>query len=119
MVVEEKVLAVKVNGIEDLGRMAASLVTMGQPTYILRFPLGEKTVFGILAVFRDYYKYYGLPMLYYYITTEPPSANYLIVKSDETGERVEFSKGPRPGWVTIPIVTLEQKPGFVPDELTE
>lgn len=113
----ENVIAIKVKGLEDIGRMAASLVTVGQPTYILRFKSGDRHVLGILAVFRDFYKYYGVPMFYYYVTSEPGDGNYVAVKSDEAGERVEVVKGPRPGWVMIPIVNLSEKPPFIPEDL--
>jgi hypothetical protein len=42
-------------------------------------------------------------------------ANYVIVYTGE--EKYEFSKNPKPG-VSLPIITLAEKPSFIPDELT-
>ncbi|MGB9827634.1 MAG: hypothetical protein ACPLSM_03865 [Thermosphaera sp.] len=114
---EEKVLPVKVNSINDLVRLAVSTVTPQALTYIIRFRLKDKIVIGILGVFRDYYKYYGLPLFYYYIVNpaEQPmlsEANYVVVSTSE--ERFEFAKQPKPG-VSIPIIGLSEKPPFIPD----
>ncbi|WP_448578601.1 hypothetical protein [Thermosphaera sp.] len=114
---EEKVLPVKVNSINDLVRLAVSTVTPQALTYIVKFRVKEKIVIGILGVFRDYYKYYGLPLFYYYIVdpTEHPTlseANYVVVSTGE--ERFEFTKQPKPG-VSIPIIALSEKPSFIPD----
>ncbi|ABM79996.1 hypothetical protein [Hyperthermus butylicus] len=117
---EEKLIPVKVSGIHDLARIAASIITLGQPAYLVRLPSrnGGK-VYGIIAVLRDYYKLYGLPMLYYYVDDEGRlgDGNYLLVKVDDQGEHVELSKSTRPGWVAIPIIDLAEKPPFFPDEL--
>ena len=117
---EEKLIPVKVSGIHDLARIAASIITLGQPAYLVRFTSrnGSK-VYGIIAVLRDYYKLYGLPMLYYYVDSEGRlgDGNYLLVKVDDQGEHVELSKSTRPGWVAIPIIDLAEKPPFFPDEL--
>lgn len=111
-----KVVAVRVNDISDIARMAASVMTLGQPMYIIRFKHDNKYIYGILAVFRDYYNYYGIPMFYYYVDEDNKYANakYLLLKADESGERVEAAKGSRPGWVSIPVVELKEKPAFLP-----
>jgi hypothetical protein len=111
----EKVMAVKVTSINDLARMAATIVSMGQSTYVLRYVDGGKTVYGLLAVFRDYYKFYGLPMFYYYVEEgEDRTYKYLLLRSDETGENVILAKGPKPGWIMVPIIDVVEAPGFLP-----
>ncbi|HIQ03460.1 MAG TPA: cren protein [Desulfurococcales archaeon] len=112
--ISEKALAIRVNSLNDIARFAATISTLGQPIYILRFKVNGKYVYGILAVFRDYYKYYGIPLFYYYVTDRGSEhERYLLIRTDETGERVELSKGVRPGWVAIPIITLTEKPEFI------
>ena len=110
----EKAVTVKVNSLNDLARFAATVSTLGQPIYVLRFKYKNKYVYGILAVFRDYYKYYGIPLFYYHISDKGSEHDrYLLIKADETGERVELSKGTRPGWIAIPVITLTEKPKFI------
>lgn len=113
------VITVKVNHLGDIARMAASVMTLGQPMYIIRFKLKEKHVYGILAVFRDYYNYYGLPMFYYYVDEDNKysDARYILLRADESGEHLEIGKGSRAGWVSIPVIDLKEKPVFIPEEI--
>ena len=115
----EKLVPVRVSSIKDLARIAASIVSLGQVAYIVRFRDGGKTVYGLIAVLRDYYNLYGLPMLYYYVDRDGSlgDGNYLLVKVDDQGEHVEVSKATRPGWVPIPVIDLAEKPEFFPEEL--
>jgi len=112
----EKVVGVKLKSFNDLVRLAASSIAMGQPTFILRFKRSNYYVYGILAVFRDFYKMYGVPILYFYNDISgrlPINQNYVLIRSDEGGEHIEFSKGSKTGYVTIPIVNLESAPEFM------
>ncbi len=115
----EKLIPVRVGKINDLARIAATIITLGQPAYIVRFKNKDnKLTYAIIAVLRDYYKYYGIPMLYYYIddgSILKGNGNYLLVKVDEQGEHIELSKSTKPGWVAIPIIDLAEKPGFFPE----
>ncbi|BEP18227.1 hypothetical protein PYJP_15790 [Pyrofollis japonicus] len=112
----EKLVPVKVSSIHDLARIAATIISLGQPAYIIRFNNNEKKIYGIIAVLRDYYKLYGLPMLYYYVDTDKlGDGNYLLVKVDDQGEHVEVSKGTKPGWIAVPIIDLAEKPSFFPE----
>ncbi len=111
--IEEKALGVKLASIADLARLASSMVSMGGGVYIVHFAHGGKHYYGLLATYRDYYKYYGVPLLYYVEVDEPLRGKYLMVKVDESGERVEISDGIRAGWICLPIVNLERKPGFI------
>ena len=110
------VVPIKLASIRDLVRMASSAAMSMQPTYIIRFrSRSGKTVLGFLAVFRDYYNYYGIPMFYYAYDEcgEFEDASYVLVKLDESGERIEPSKSSRPGYVTIPIINIEKLPPFL------
>ncbi len=103
-------------GYQDLVRLAASSIAMGQSTFILRFIKNDKPVYGVLAVFRDFYKMYGVPLLYYYVDNEgkiPRDANYALLKSSNAGETIEFSKGSKAGYITIPIINLAETPEFI------
>ncbi len=109
----DKCVNVKLRSLEDLARFASSLTTLGHGVYIIHFKRNNSNYYGIFTVFRDYYKYYGVPLFYYVETNDELDGNYLLVKVDEGGERVEVSKGTRPGWISIPIVSLEQAPEVV------
>jgi len=111
-----KAFKVRVKDFNDLARMAASSIAFGQPTYIIRYENKDKRVYGILAVFRDYFKLYGIPLFYYYIDTEgkiPSDTNYVLVKTDANGEHIELSKGTKPGYIAIPIINLKELPSFL------
>jgi len=115
----EKVVPVRVGSLGDLVRLAASISVPQGSSYILRFDREGKIVLGILGVFRDYYKYYGIPIFYYYIAEgreaeELMNTNYIIASLSE--EKFEFSKHPKPG-ITIPLIRLAEKPAFIPDIL--
>ncbi len=112
----DKTFLIKVKSFEDLARMAASSVALGQPTYLLRYESRDKVIYGLLAVFRDYYKFYGIPIFYYYVDNGkrlPTSHNYVVVRTEEGNEYVELSRGSKPGYITIPIVNLEVLPDFL------
>jgi hypothetical protein len=116
----EKLIPVKVGSINDLARIAATIVTLGQPAYLVRFTSSSgKKIYGIIAVLRDYYKYYGLPMIYYYEDSDGKlgEGNYLLVKVDDSGEHIEVGRSTRPGWIAIPIIDLAERPPFFPDSL--
>ncbi|MCY0868020.1 MAG: hypothetical protein OWQ48_02160 [Desulfurococcus sp.] len=115
----EKVVPVKLSSLNDLVRLAASTMIPGQfGAYIIRFEYKGRLYLGMLGVFRDYYKYYGIPVFYYYPlegeSRDAGSANYIVISTSD--ERIEFSKNPKPG-VSIPIVSLAEKPVFVPDDI--
>ncbi len=111
----EKLIPVKVASINDLARIAATIASLGQPAYLLRFRENERKIYCIIAVLRDYYKLYGLPMLYYFIDEGSlPEGNYMLVKVDDQGEHMEISQGTRPGWIAIPIIDLAERPYFFP-----
>lgn len=117
--IEEKVLLLKTASFADLVRLAAVTIIPHQVmTYLIKFKYRNKVVMGLLGVFRDYYKQYGLPIFYYY-TFDPgdphvEEANYVIVYTGE--DKYELSKNPKPG-VSIPIITLAEKPEFIPSEI--
>jgi len=109
----QPVRTVKVKEFKDLGRIAAYLCSLGQPVYVLHFKEKDRNVYGILMIFKDYYNLYGVPLFYYYIGDRELDGNYILVKVDERGERVEISKGTRVGWFHAPIIRLEKRPEFI------
>jgi len=110
---DEKVINIKLKNLKDLGRFAYSLISTGQTSYIIHYKKSGKNIYGILMIFRDYYKYYGIPMFYYISLDKPIEGTYLLVKVDDTGEIVKPSKSSRPGWIHIPIIELEKEPIFL------
>ncbi|AEM38593.1 cren protein [Pyrolobus fumarii 1A] len=116
----EKLVPVRVSSLNDLARMAASIVTLGQTAYLIRFESGGKLVYGLVALLRDYYDLYGLPILYYCTreaSDDERKKHYLLVKVDEQGEHVMLSETAKPGWVTVPIIDIVEKPSFFPDDI--
>jgi len=103
---------VKVKDIKDLGRFVASVVSLGQPAYLIHFEHDNKHIYGFLAVYHDYYNLYGLPLFYYYESDKQLSGNYLAVKMSDR-EEVMVTDGVKPGWVAVPIINLQSKPEFL------
>jgi hypothetical protein len=117
--IEEKVVLLKTASFYDLVRLASATIIPHQVmTYLIKFKYKGRIVIGILGVFRDYYKQYGLPVFYYYTfdgnDVQASEANYVIVYTGE--DRFELSKNPKPG-VSIPIISLAEKPVFIPDDI--
>lgn len=118
MKTEESLEFTRVSSLSDIARAAAASIGVGQPVYLLRYKRRDgRHVVGMLAVLRDYYTLYGVPMLYYY-ECEPDDAkcaesNYVAFKLDESGERVELTNRSVPGYIMIPILNLELPPSFL------
>lgn len=105
---------IKLKRVEDLCRLAASILTMGQPIYLVRMREGEEAVLGVLAVYRDYFKFYGVPIFYYTSCAGPClERKYVSFKIDDLGERVEFTDRSVPGTVMIPIIEFESMPSIL------
>lgn len=110
----ESVVAVKVSSLNDIARLAASLISMGQPSYIVKFYEGDKPVYGLFAIFRDYYKLYGVPMIYYHpVDRDNKDSKYVLVKTDGVEEEVKLSPTTKPGYIAVPIIVLAEKPSFI------
>ena len=105
--------AMEVASLNDLARFAASMATLGQPVYVIHFKDRGRHVYGVFAVYHDYYDLYGVPLFYYYSCEEELDGRYILVKAEEPKENVQVSHGTRPGWLSIPIVNLREKPGFI------
>ncbi|WFO75699.1 hypothetical protein J4526_02170 [Desulfurococcaceae archaeon MEX13E-LK6-19] len=113
----KKVLPIRVGSLKDLVRLAITYTSSGQSIFLLKFKESGKIIIGMLGLFRDYYKLYGLPVLYYHICNGEEEekirdANYIVVSTND--ERIEYSKTPRPG-ISLPLVTLAEKPPIIPD----
>ncbi len=111
-----RTIPIRLSSISDLVRMVSSAAMSMQPAYIIRYRLNDgRYILGFLAVFRDYYNYYGLPMFYYVVENDERfrDAKYILVKLDENGERIEPAKTTRPGYVAVPIINVEKAPEFL------
>ena len=115
----EKLIPIRVESVRDIARIAANIIALGQIAYIVRLKHAEKTVLGLVAVLRDYYDLYGLPVLYYYIDNENKyrENRYILVKVDEEGEHIEPSNTARRGWIPVPVIALAEQPAFFPKTL--
>ncbi len=112
----KKILMIKVESIADIARITASSISMNQPTYVIRIKMGPgKAILGSMAVFRDYYSLYGVPMLYYYECKEKEclESNYISFKLDEAGEHVKLTSTSVPGTIMVPIINLAEPPAFL------
>ncbi len=114
---KRKLIPVKVKSVRDIARIAANIIALGQIAYLIRFTEGNRTVLGLIAVLRDYYDLYGLPILYYYVDLEGEyrENRYILVKVDEEGEHLEPANTARRGWIPVPIIDFEEKPDFFPE----
>ena len=116
----EKAWVVKVGSLNDLVRVAGSIVLSRNPIYIMRFHYRDLTVYTMLSVIRDYYKYYGVPMAYYYTVKDGGNeheSNYILIKVDEMGEEVILTNKIRHGYAVIPVLDLAEPPPFFPMEV--
>lgn len=118
----ERVMPVKVASLADLARLASTMASRLIVMPIYRFHYRRKVYYFVQASFKDYYKLYGLPMVYYYSRPESEDiddekARYILIKADMTGEVVELSAEARTGYVVIPIVNLAEKPAHIPDDI--
>lgn len=107
-------IAIRVQSLSDLARMAGNSARL-IPTPIYVFEEDGRSYYFIQTVYKDFYKLYGVPIIYYYVEEgSPPAEGYLAIKADERGERVEPSPGARPGWLLIPLVKLAERPLYFP-----
>jgi len=118
-----KAIVIRVSSLGDLVRLASSTAQMMLIMPIYRFKLKGKIIYAIQTIYKDYYKLYGLPIIYYYIedgeAVEDSKAKYILIKVDETGEKIETTDKIRPGWIGIPIINLTEKPPFIPDDIIQ
>ena len=118
----ERAVAVKVNSLEDLARLAASTAARLMAMPIYRFKWRGKAYYIVHLSFKDYYKKYGIPLIYYYsrpLESDVPdsSAKYILIKADDMGEKVVVTSKTQTGYVPIPLINLAGKPPFVPDDI--
>lgn len=106
------VVCIEAKSDRDIGRIAASIMTMGQPIYILHFFHAGKHIYGILANFHDFWNLKGVP-IFYFFSSENELGTYLLLKSDDEGERIEWSDRAKRGWVSVPVMSLKEKPPFI------
>ncbi|MEB3774936.1 MAG: cren protein [Desulfurococcales archaeon] len=115
----ENAVAIRVDSLGDIARLASTLAARMFIMPVYRFPGSSGSVYMVQTIYKDYYKYYGVPIVYYYIHRgeEPASVRYILARADETGERVELSDRTRTGWVSIPVINLVEKPPYIPDDI--
>lgn len=114
-------IAVRVTGLGDIARLASSMASRMVVLPVYRFRHNGRVVYALQTIYKDYYKFYGIPVIYYYATeddgVEDEKAKYILARVDEMGEKVEVTDRVRPGWVAIPIINLASKPPFMPDDI--
>ncbi len=113
----QKARVLEVSSLADLARLAVAMLSFAVLLPIYRYQERDQEVYFLQTTYRDYFKFYGVPLVYLYRTrplAEPDKAKYVLIKVDEGGERVEVGDRTRPGWTSIPIITLKEKPDFLP-----
>jgi hypothetical protein len=118
----EPVIAIRVSSLSDLARLASTMASRLIVMPIYRFKHNGNVYYMIQASFKDYYKLYGLPIVYYYKRpleedVSDEDAKYVLVKADMTGEVVELTPYAKTGFVVVPIVNLDGKPPHLPDDI--
>ena len=112
-----KAKLVRVSSLNDLVRLAGTLASRMIVMPIYRLPVGGGHVYFLQMMYKDYYKYYGVPVIYYYCDPDddrpPERARYVLAKTDESGERVEVSSRSRTGWLVVPLINVEEPPPFI------
>jgi hypothetical protein len=113
----EKAVTVRVSSLGDLARLASSMLSRMLVMPVYRYRGDGKTVYFIQTVYKDYYRQYGLPIVYYYESDSDEEAEpkYILARADELGEKIEVSDRVKTGWVVIPVINLAEKPAFLPD----
>jgi len=117
---EKKAWAVRVNSLNDLARIAASIVLTRNPMYVIRFRYEGLVVYSMMSIIRDYYNYYGVPLVYYYTENDDGDKHrrrYIMVKVDENGEETLLSDRIQHGYAVIPVMDLAEPPPFFPLEV--
>jgi hypothetical protein len=111
----EQIVAINVLSANDIVRLAASSISLGQFTYLIRFSVKGKKVLGTLAVFRDYYDMKGIPLFYYVECQDRDcgESKYVSFKIDESGEKVKFTNKNIPGTIMVPIIEFKHPPPFI------
>ncbi len=111
---------VRVESLNDLVRLASTLAgrMVVMPVYRLRSERGS--LYFLQMMYKDFYRCYGLPVIYYFFAEgdvrDASEARYILVRGDETGERVEVSDRTRTGWVIVPVINLAEPPEYLPEE---
>ncbi|MCE4622980.1 MAG: hypothetical protein F7B19_06690 [Desulfurococcales archaeon] len=113
-------ISVRVESLEDLVRLASSLAGRMVVMPVYRFKTSKGAVYFLQMMYKDYYRCYGLPVIYYYLREgddlEASRVKYIIARADESGEKVEVTDRVRPGWIAVPVINLAEKPVYVPVE---
>ncbi len=113
----EPAIVIEVSSLEDLARLAYSMASRFLIMPIYRFKEEGVVYYFIQASFKDYYKNYGIPVVYYYARpatedVDDSIAKYILAKADETGEHILITNKTRHGYTVIPIINLKSKPPF-------
>ncbi|MCE4601026.1 MAG: cren protein [Desulfurococcales archaeon] len=110
-------ISVRVETLSDLVRLASSLAGRMVVMPVYRFKSGKGSVYFLQMMYKDYYRCYGLPVIYYYVAEDDErdasQVKYIIARTDESGERIEVTDRARPGWVVVPVINLAEKPVYV------
>ena len=113
--------AVRVASLADLVRLASSLASRMVVMPVYRYRRGDGALYFLQMMYKDYYRCYGLPVIYYYFwegdDRPPEKARYVLVRGDETGEKVEVTDRTRPGWIIVPLINLASLPPYVPEDI--
>lgn len=113
----KKAIFIRLETPEDLARLAATSVPMGQTAHILRYKIdNSRYALGVIGIMRDYYEYRGIPAFYYVICEEKDAcskAKYISFRITEEGEQVLFVNRNIPGSSLIPIMNLKKPPELI------
>ncbi len=109
MVEEIQPLFFEVDGLEDLVRLAISVILPG-PTQIFHYKEGDNHIYFCLIPVLGLTGAKPVPAVYYYKTSKEVKGLYALIKSDGEPEQVEFSDTTKRGWHGTVIVNLKKVP---------
>ncbi len=109
-------ISVRVKTLADLVRLASSLAGRMVVMPIYRYRAGKGAVYFLQMMYKDYYRCHGLPVIYYYKSEDEGERDpkYIMIRTDDSGERLEVTDRARPGWIVVPVINLAEKPVYVP-----
>ncbi|MCE4608100.1 MAG: hypothetical protein F7B61_03980 [Caldisphaeraceae archaeon] len=113
--IKEDAYLIRTLTLNDIARLASTMASHMIVMPVYRFSLNGKTIYFVQTTYKDYYKYYGIPIIYYCETEDAianEKARYILIKTDEMGEKLEVSDRIKPGYIVIPIINLQEKPSF-------
>lgn len=110
--VEDEPLIFEVETMEDLVRMAVS-VLLPAPTQIFHIKQDANHVYFCMIPVIGFTGAKPVPSYYYFRSLKEMKGCYALIKSDGEPEQIEFSDTTRRGWHATVIINLKKIPSKI------